>query len=53
MLRVSTMVCWLIAANWAANEHNFGIITHDLQPKPAYTALQHLTAQLGARGAKP
>jgi hypothetical protein len=29
------------------NEHNFGMVTHDLQPKPAYAALQHLTTQLG------
>jgi hypothetical protein len=29
------------------NEHNFGIVTHDLQPKPAYVALQQLTAALG------
>jgi len=29
------------------NEHNFGIVTHDLQPKPAYVAMQHLTTLLG------
>lgn len=28
-------------------EHNFGVVTHDLQPKPAYHAVQTLTAQLG------
>lgn len=29
------------------NEHNFGIITSDLEPKPAYVALQQLIAALG------
>jgi len=29
------------------NEHNFGTVGHDLKPKPAYTALQNLTRQLG------
>jgi hypothetical protein len=29
------------------NEHNFGTVTHDLQPKPAYVALQTLTRELG------
>jgi hypothetical protein len=28
------------------NEHNFGTVTHDLQPKPAYQAVQTLTNQL-------
>jgi hypothetical protein len=28
------------------NEHNFGTVTHDLQPKPAYRAVQTLTSQL-------
>jgi hypothetical protein len=28
------------------NEHNFGTVTHDLQPKPAYVALQTLTRAL-------
>jgi hypothetical protein len=27
-------------------EHNFGTVTHDLQPKPSYTALQTLTREL-------
>jgi hypothetical protein len=27
-------------------EHNFGTVTHDLQPKPSYTALQILTREL-------
>jgi hypothetical protein len=27
-------------------EHNFGTVTHDLQPKPAYTALQVMTREL-------
>ena len=27
-------------------EHNFGIVTHDRQPKPAYTALQIMTREL-------
>ena len=30
----------------AEREHNFGTVTHDLQPKPAYTALQTLTREL-------
>jgi polysaccharide biosynthesis protein PslG len=30
----------------AEREHNFGTVTHDLQPKPAYTALQTLTKEL-------
>ncbi len=28
------------------NEHNFGTVTHDLQPKPAYLAAQTMTRQL-------
>jgi hypothetical protein len=28
------------------NEHNFGTVTHDLQPKPAYHAVRTLTNQL-------
>lgn len=27
-------------------EHNFGTVTHDLKPKPAYTAVQTLTREL-------
>jgi polysaccharide biosynthesis protein PslG len=27
------------------NEHNFGTVTHDLQPKPSYRAVQTLTRQ--------
>lgn len=30
----------------AEREHNFGTVTTDLQPKPAYTALQTLTREL-------
>ena len=30
----------------AEREHNFGTVTHDLQPKPAYIALQTLTREL-------
>ncbi len=30
----------------AEREHNFGTVTHDLQPKPAYVALQTLTREL-------
>jgi len=30
----------------AENEHNFGTVTADLKPKPAYTAIQTLTRQL-------
>lgn len=30
----------------AEREHNFGTMTHDLQPKPAYVALQTLTREL-------
>ncbi|HXR06073.1 MAG TPA: hypothetical protein VN765_02010, partial [Candidatus Acidoferrum sp.] len=30
----------------ADNEQNFGTVTDDLQPKPAYTALQTMTAEL-------
>jgi hypothetical protein len=28
------------------NEHNFGVVSHDLRPKPAYAAIQTLTRQL-------
>jgi hypothetical protein len=28
------------------NEHNFGTVTHDLKPKPAYLAIQTLTREL-------
>jgi hypothetical protein len=28
-------------------EHNFGTVTHDLKPKPAYLALQTMTRELG------
>lgn len=28
------------------NEHNFGTVTYDLQPKPAYTAMKTMTHQL-------
>jgi hypothetical protein len=31
----------------AEREHNFGTVTYDLQPKPAYRALQTLTRELG------
>jgi hypothetical protein len=30
----------------AEREHNFGTVTHDLQPKPAYVAVQTLTREL-------
>ena len=30
----------------AEREHNFGTVTHDLQPKPAYVALQTMTREL-------
>ena len=30
----------------AEREHNFGTVTHDLKPKPAYVALQTLTREL-------
>lgn len=30
----------------AENEHNFGTVTPDLKPKPAYTAIQTLTREL-------
>lgn len=30
----------------AEREHNFGTVTHDLQPKPAYTAIATLTTAL-------
>lgn len=30
----------------AYNEHNFGTVTHDLKPKPAYEALQVMAKQL-------
>ncbi len=32
--------------NPADKEHNFGLVTHDRQPKPAYLALQILTREL-------
>ena len=35
--------------NPADNQHNFGIVDFDLQPKPAYRALQTLAAHLGPR----
>lgn len=35
------------------NEHNFGMVTHGLQPKPAHAALRHLTRLLGPRPAFP
>lgn len=30
----------------AEREHNFGIVTHNLEPKPAYVALQTMTREL-------
>jgi hypothetical protein len=30
----------------AEREHNFGTVTHDLEPKPAYVALRTLTREL-------
>ena len=30
----------------AEREHNFGMVTHDLKPKPAYVALQTMTREL-------
>ncbi|MGC8886625.1 MAG: cellulase family glycosylhydrolase [Verrucomicrobiia bacterium] len=30
----------------AYNEHNFGTVTHDLQPKPSYVAIKTATSQL-------
>jgi len=33
-------------ADLAEREQNFGVVTHDLQPKPAYLALQTLTREL-------
>jgi hypothetical protein len=33
-------------ANLAEREQNFGTVTHDLKPKPAYVALQTLTREL-------
>lgn len=32
--------------NLSEREHNFGTVTHDLKPKPAYVALQTLTREL-------
>ena len=33
-------------ADLGEREHNFGTVTHDLHPKPAYTALQTLTREM-------
>ncbi len=37
-------------ANPAENEQNFGTVTRDLKPKPAYSAIQTLTRELSGDG---